>query len=123
LPTACNYSSVNNLRKKRIQKQADSDLLETAARCLLCRSFATDHYCNAGGPGLGKSLRLREIIILPVGLTQFGGGSALAKLGEGEGRRVDIRAVVRRLYNWKMRFSNASEGSVSPVVGLFYTNQ
>jgi hypothetical protein len=48
----------------------------------LWSSFATDHYCNAGRPGLGKSYDCAKTI-LPVGLTQSGGGSALAKLGEG----------------------------------------
>jgi DNA mismatch repair protein MLH1 len=120
LPTACNYSSVNNLRK-RIQKQADSDLLkQLRGACFVgvVSRHRTLLQCGEDLVLLNHYDCAREMFY-QLALTQFGGGSALAKLGEGGVGGVDIRAVIAQAVQLEDAIQKCgSEEEVSQLSGL-----
>jgi DNA mismatch repair protein MLH1 len=120
LPTACNFSSVNNLRK-RIQKRADSDLLkQLRSACFV--GVVSRHrsllQCGEDLVLLNHYDCSREMFY-QLALTQFGGGSALAKLGEGGCGGVDIRAVIAQAVQLEDAIQQCeSEEEVSQLSGL-----
>jgi DNA mismatch repair protein MLH1 len=120
LPTACNFSSVANLRK-RIQNQADSDLLkQLRSACFV--GVVSRHrsllQCGEDLVLLNHYDCAREMFY-QLALTQFGGGSALAKLGEGGCGGVDIRAVIAQAVQLEDAIQQCdSEEEVSQLSGL-----
>jgi len=107
LPTACNYSSVVTLRK-RIQKQADGVLLkQLRGACFVgvvsrCRSLLQ---CGEDLVLLNHYECARELFY-QLALMNFGGGSTLAKLGNGGCGGVDVQAVIAQVVQLEDELQN-----------------
>lgn len=120
LPTACTFSSVNNLRRG-IQKGADSDLLkQLRGACFV--GVVSRHrsllQCGEDLVLLNHYDCARELFY-QLALTQFGGGSTLAKLGKGGCGGVDIRAVIAQAVQLEDAIQQCtSEEEVSQLSGL-----
>lgn len=120
LPTACNYSSVNNLRK-RIQKQADSSLLKQLRGACFVGVVSRNRsllQCGEDLVLLNHYDCAREMFY-QLALNQFGGGSTLAKLGEGGCGGVDVQAVIAQAVQLEDALQQCdSEEEVSQLSGV-----
>jgi DNA mismatch repair protein MLH1 len=94
-PTTCNYKSIHQLRK-RVTKRAALDVqqqLRSACFVGVLSPYRSLIQCGENLVLLNH-YRCAQELFYQLALTQFGGGAAVAKLGEGGYGCVDIQQVI-----------------------------